>query len=175
MPRAGATRTKIRNQRLQPKQEIIMADFLVNDLDTPTESDLDKAYGSKYLGATDVGARKIRTTIAKVRKADLRINDGTKRVKFVLHFPDIDKPMVLNATNKNELVRKLGKNPANWIGAFVGIYVDPEVEFGGKTVGGLRLRVLGPATGKPEVPAGLPEPPPHDGSGIEDMSDSIPL
>ena len=110
-----------------------MADFLVNDLDTPTESDLDQAYGSKYLGAADRGARKTRTRIKKVRKAELRVNDGTKRVKFVLHFEDIDKPMVLNATNKNELVKKLGKNPANWIGALVGIYVDPDVEFGGKT------------------------------------------
>jgi hypothetical protein len=154
---------------------MIMADFLVNDLDTPTESDLDQAYGSKFLSAADVGTRKIRTRIAKVRKAELRVIDGTKRVKFVLHFEDIDKPMVLNATNKNELVKRLGRNPAKWIGALVGIFVDPEVEFGGKTVGGLRLRVLGSATAKPEVPAGLPEPPLHDGTGIEDMSDSIPL
>jgi hypothetical protein len=152
-----------------------MADEFVHDLDSPTESDLDQVYGSKYLGAADVGSRKIRTRIKKVRKAELRVNDGTKRIKFVLHFENIDKPMPLNATNKNELVRKLGKNPANWIGALVGIYVDPEVEFGGKTVGGLRLRVLDSATGKPEVPAGLPEPPLHDGTGIEDMSDSIPV
>ena len=150
-----------------------MADFLVNDLDTPTESDLDQAYGSKYLGAADRGARKTRTRIKKVRKAELRVNDGTKRVKFVLHFEDIDKPMVLNATNKNELVKKLGKNPANWIGALVGIYVDPDVEFGGKTVGGLRLRVLGADTTAKS--AGPPEPPPHDGTGIEDMSDNIPI
>jgi hypothetical protein len=100
-----------------------MADNFVHDLDTPTEADLDQAYGPKFLGAADVGLHKIRTPIAKVRKVDLRGNDGTKRVKFVLHFRDIAKPMVLNATNKNELVKKLGKDPRNWIGALVGIYV----------------------------------------------------
>ena len=57
-------------------------DFLEHDLDTPTEADLDLAYGSQYLSATDIGDRKIRTKIAKVRKADLRGNDDKKRMKF---------------------------------------------------------------------------------------------
>ena len=56
----------------------------------------------------------------------------------------IDKPMVLNATNKDALVSALGKAPANWINASIGIYVDPNVMFGGVRTGGLRLRVLGP-------------------------------
>ena len=43
-------------------------DFVETDLDTPTEHDLDLAYGSKYLSATDVGNRKLRTKIAKVRE-----------------------------------------------------------------------------------------------------------
>ena len=67
---------------------------------------------------------------------DLRGSDGTNRVKFVLHLEGIDKPMVLNATNKNELVEKLGRKPANWIGALVGLYVDPNVNYAGKRVGG---------------------------------------
>jgi len=149
-----------------------MAHFDDNDLDTPTEADLDQAYGPKFLSAADVGNRKIGTTIVKVRKVDLRGGDGTKRVKFVLHVEHIDKPMVLNETNKNELVDKLGRKPGDWIGARVGLYVDLDVTYGGKRVGGLRLRVLGPAT--KTKPPGSSEPPPHDGSGIEDMSDSIP-
>jgi hypothetical protein len=170
MPRDGATRTKIRNPAPPAKQEIIMAeDFLVNDLDTPTESDLDQAYGSKFLSAADVGNRKIRTTIVKVRKVDLRGGDGTNRVKFATHFDHVDKGMVINSTNANELIEKLGRKPANWIGAHVGLYVDPNVTYAGKRVAGLRLRVLGP--GKPAVSAELPEPPPHDGAGIEDTSD----
>ena len=64
-------------QRLQPDQDVFMADdFLDHDTDTPTEADLDQAYGSKFLSAADVGDRKIRTKITKVRKADVRILDA---------------------------------------------------------------------------------------------------
>jgi hypothetical protein len=178
MPRAQAPcgpASKI--QRLQPDQEVFMADhFQDHDNDTPTEADLDQAYGSKFLSAADRGDRNIRTRIMKVKQAALRGSDGTVRVRFLLYLEGIGKPMVLNETNKVEIVKQLGRDPAKWKGAFVELYVDPNVTFAGKRVGGLRLRVLGPSTAaKPTMPVMPPEPPPHDGSGIEDMSDSIPI
>ena len=92
-----------------------MADeFLDRDLDTPTEADLDLAYGSKFLSTTDIGTRKIRTKIIKVRKAKLRGNDGTERTRFVLFFEGLDKGLVLNAVNKDRLVAALGRMPAKW-------------------------------------------------------------
>ena len=112
-----------------------------DDLNTPTEADLDACYGSKYLSATEVGDRRIRTRIAKVRKEALQQQGGATRTKFVLAFASLDKEMVLNATNKTILVDALGRNPADWIGAEVGVYTDPTT-FGGKPTKGLRLRVL---------------------------------
>lgn len=112
-----------------------------DDLNTPTEADLDACYGSKYLSATEVGDRKIKTRIAKVRKEALQQQGGTTRNKFVLAFASLDKEMVLNATNKTNLVDALGRTPADWIGAEVGIYTDLTT-FGGKPTKGLRLRVL---------------------------------
>ena len=112
-----------------------------DDLDTPTEADLDSCYGSKYLSATEVGDRKIRTTIAKVRKQALQQQGGATRNKFVLACATLDKEIVLNSTNKNALVAALGRKPADWIGADVGIYTEPTT-FGGKPIKGLRLRVL---------------------------------
>src|SRR5262249_49107869 len=51
-----------------PEEEIPMADdYSEHDLDTPTEADLDLAYGSKFLSAPDIGTRKVRTKIIKVR------------------------------------------------------------------------------------------------------------
>jgi hypothetical protein len=119
-------------------------EFTETDLDTPTERDLAEAYGSKYLATGDIGDRKLSTKIAKVRKEELRSNDGTKRMRFVIYLKTLDKPMVLNATNKNELVTALGKTPAGWIGASIGILVDSNVMFAGKRTKGLRLRVLAP-------------------------------
>jgi hypothetical protein len=112
-----------------------------DDLTTPTEADLDSCYGSKYLSATEVGDRKIRTRIAKVHKQALQQQGGATRNKFVLACTTLDKEIVLNSTNKNSLVDALGRNPADWIGADVGIYTEPTT-FGGKPIRGLRLRVL---------------------------------
>jgi hypothetical protein len=49
-----------------------------DDVNTPTEADLDTYYGSKYLSALEIGDRKIRTKIAKVRKAALQQQGGLK-------------------------------------------------------------------------------------------------
>ena len=81
-----------------------------DDLNTPTEADLDACYGSKYLSATEVGDRKIRTRIAKVRKQPLQQQGGATRNKFVLACTTLDKEIVLNSTNKNALVDALGRN-----------------------------------------------------------------
>ena len=149
--------------------EAYMADdFTEQDLETPTENDLDQAYGSRYLSASDIGDRKIKSKIVKVRKEELKGNEGKSRMRFILYLENLDKPMVLNATNKNELVTALGKIPAKWIGAVVGVLVDSNVMFAGKRTKGLRLRVLGSTTiGKPAVkPA---EPPP-----AADFNDPVP-
>jgi hypothetical protein len=122
-----------------------MSDEFNDDLETPTEADLDSCYGSKYLGAVDIGDKKIRTRIAKVRKETMQQQGGKpERAKFVIYFTTVDKPMVLNATNKNALVDKLGRVPANWVGADIGLYTE-NTQFQGKPTKGLRLRVLGPA------------------------------
>ena len=148
------------------------SDFIEYDPETPSESDLDQAYGSKFLTAAYIGDRKIHEDITKIRKEDLRGKDGKKRPRFILYFKR-EKPLVLNPTNQKALVEKFGRTPAKWIGAHVVIFVDPNVSYGTDVTGGVRLRVLGPPpTAKPSGP---PEPPPHDGSGIEDMSDSIPI
>jgi hypothetical protein len=118
--------------------------------DIPTEEDLDRCYGSKYLSATDIGNRKIRTRICKIHVEQLQQQGGKPpRPKFVIQFTTLDKPMVLNATNKSTLVDSLGKTPAAWINAEVGIFAEA-TQFGGKPTKGLRLRVLNkPATPKP--------------------------
>ena len=108
-----------------PEDITVRDDFPDHDPDTPTENDLDLAYGSKYLGTTDLGSRKVRARIEKVRKQELTDNEGPKKMKFIIFFDALDKPLVLNTTNKDELVRELGRVPANWIGAIVGLFVDP--------------------------------------------------
>jgi hypothetical protein len=144
-------------------------EFQELDLETPTEQDLDSCYGSKFLSAADLGDNKVKTKILRVRKEEMRTDDGKKRNKFVLFLDAFDKAMVLNATNKDALVDKLGRPPANWIGATLGIFVDPNVMFQGKRTKGLRLRVLLP----PARPATAAKPKPA-APPAEDWSEETP-
>jgi hypothetical protein len=129
-------------------------------LDTPTESDLDACYGSKYLSAMEVGDRKIRTKIARIRKQALQQQGGGTKTKFILSFTTLDKEMVLNATNKTILVDALGRNPADWIGTEVGLFTEP-TNMAGKPTRGLRLRVLNKPSGTAgTAPAPKPAPKP---------------
>jgi len=141
----------------------------VEDLNTPSEAELDNAYGSKFLGVTDVGDRKIKTRILRVGKEEVKERDtGRTKVRAVLFLEGLDKALLLNATNKATLDKALGKNPANWKGAPLGILVDPTVVYQGRR-GGVRIRVLGPLPPKPKVPE---EPPPADFD--PDLNDSVP-
>ena len=125
--------------------------------ETPTEADLDACYGSKFLTATELGNRKIRTKIARIRKQTLQQQGGGTRTKFIVSFTAVDKEMVLNVTNKIVLVDTLGRNPNDWIGAQVGLFTEPTV-MAGKATKGLRLRVLNKPSGT--APASKPVPKP---------------
>ena len=80
---------------------------------------------------------------------ELRQQDGKTRKKFVLGFTSIDKEVVVNVTNITTIVDALGKAPADWIGAEVGLLTEPTT-MAGKPMRGLRLRVIDkPLGGKP--------------------------
>jgi hypothetical protein len=151
-----------------------MSDDFSDDLETPTEADLDSCYGSKYLGAVDIGDKKIRTRIGKVRKETMQQQGGKpERAKFVIYFTTIDKPMVLNATNKNALVDKLGRVPANWVGADIGLYTE-NTQFQRKPTKGLRLRVLGPAKPATKAAPAKPAKPAKPVTIEETLDDPVP-
>jgi hypothetical protein len=139
--------------------------------DTPTEADLDACYGSKYLSAPEVGDQKIRTRIAKVGKKALQQQGGGTKTKFIVSFTNIDRELVLNATNINALVAVLGRNPADWTGAEVGIFTEPTI-MAGKPTRGVRLRVLNKPSGA--APVAKPAPKPHTPPWPEDAEDPGP-
>jgi hypothetical protein len=141
--------------------------------ETPTEEDLDACYGSKFLTATELGERKIRTKLERIRKQALQQQGGGTKTKFILSFTSVDKEMVLNVTNKNVLVDALGRNPTDWINAEVGLFTEPTV-MGGKATRGLRLRVLNkPSRPAPRTPPTPDKPWPDEaGDPGSDFSDA---
>jgi hypothetical protein len=140
---------------------------------TPTEDDLDQAYGSRLLGVVDVKKR-FRTTITKVRKEKIKDREsGKEKTRFVVYFKNVDKPLALNPTNKNALVDALGKKPEEWINADVGVFVDPDVTFRGQRTGGVRLKVLLPPAKAAPAPAAAPAKPATPAPAAEEWTEEV--
>jgi hypothetical protein len=77
-----------------------------------------------------------------VRITDVYQDDlpGTNRKKLVVTFAQFAKSMVLNSTNIKRLYKIFGTpDTGQWRGE-VTLYVDHNIEFGGRIVGGLRIR-----------------------------------
>lgn len=88
-------------------------------------------------------------------------------MRWALHFRELDKPMILNSTNGQIIAKITGSEESDdWDGKQIVLYHDPNVSFGGKLVGGIRVRApkgayKAPAPAKsPDFQTGeaLPEP-----------------
>ena len=108
---------------------------------------------SKYLKTADVPDPVI-VTVTKVGKVNLAKEDAAPEYKWAIRFQEFDKPMVLNSTNIKRLGKALGDETDGWKGGQVTLYVDPDIEFGGNIVGGLRIRASkAPSSSKQVVTA----------------------
>ena len=94
---------------------------------------------SKFLRKEDFDEDQI-CTIRNVKLEDVGRDDNPEQ-RWVIYFKEHAKGMVLNVTTIRVLEQSYGGDTDNWIGRQATVYVDPNVSFGGKVVGGLRLRV----------------------------------
>jgi hypothetical protein len=97
---------------------------------------------SKYLKQSDFDTVGTILTISHVtQKQNVAKSEEAPDMKHVLFFNEMgDVGLVLNALNTNFLFDQLGENSSEWSGQEVVLFVDPNVTFGEKRVGGLRIR-----------------------------------
>jgi hypothetical protein len=94
---------------------------------------------SKYLKKEDVSSPKL-LTIHTVTQETVGTGDDTEE-KWILHFQEDVRPMVLNSTNMRLIEMVTGSDDSDeWSGHKVVLYSDPNISFGGKLVGGIRIR-----------------------------------
>lgn len=93
---------------------------------------------SKFLRKEDFDEDQVLTI--KDCKLEQVGKDDAPEERWVLYFRERDKGMVLNITTIRVLEATYGGDTDQWVGNKVMVYVDPNVSFGGKVVGGLRLR-----------------------------------
>lgn len=126
---------------------------------------------SKFLKKEDVGRGVLATITGCIRK-NVAMEGTDPEEKWCLTFQELDKPLVLNATNIQLCEQVCGSDDTDhWIGKRIVLYTDPNVSFAGKIVGGIRIRKP-----KPTAPAPVPMPvPPQAVVALEDPDDDIPF
>jgi len=106
-----------------------------------------EAFPSTFVSKDDVQTPKV-VTISGVENQMIKGEHGEER-KPVMSFSDFDKAMILNGINWQTCEDAYGDDSDGWAGKKIELYHDPNVMFGAKRVGGVRMRlpVRGAATG----------------------------
>lgn len=121
---------------------------------------------SKYLKKEEVGNGLV-LTIDSLEQKNLAKENEPEEWKYVLNFQDCDKPLVLNSTNAQIIAMITGSEETDeWTGHQIELYHDKTIAFGGRLVGGIRVRAPGsaqapikrasPKSGPLKHPAGPP-------------------
>lgn len=123
---------------------------------------LNEMIPSKYLKKEDFEEDTL-LTIKGIEHEQVGGESGS--MKYVMYFRELEKGLVLNATNIQMCAKAIGAdNSDDWMGKKIVVFVDPSISFGGKIVGGLRIR----GTRKPGKAPAAPVP-------IEELDDDIPF
>lgn len=112
----------------------------------------DKYRDTKFVQKTDLG-KGILVTIDKITEENVAPNNQPQEIKYVLYFEENVKPWVPNIGSLEEIAAITGTGDVDyWTGAKLVLYVNPDVEYAGKRVGGIRCRA-------PLVPQNQQQPP----------------
>ena len=136
---------------------------------------------SKFLKKEDVGEAGVDLIIAGFEYQDVGKDDDVE-TKLVINWTDKNyHPMVCNKENGSRLKMTLKTDDTDqMIGRAVNVYSDPYVAFGGKTVGGLRIRTaksaapVSPQTRSALHPPRARHPQDREGSSADDTGPPTP-
>lgn len=91
-----------------------------------------------FLGQKDFEEARV-LTIERVGEEEIKGDNGPVS-KYVIRFEEIeDKGFVLNSINSQKIEKMYGDDD-EWIGKQIELYTDPDIVFGNKVVGGVRVR-----------------------------------
>jgi len=127
---------------------------------------IDDMIESKYLKKSDVEPAKL-VTIRECKKENIAQDNQPAEYKFTLYFNELAKPLVLNSTNIHATaVACDAQQSEQWIGKTIVLFVDPNVSYMGKVIGGIRVR-------KPKPGAQVTAPQPT--ASADEFDDDVPF
>lgn len=111
---------------------------------------------SKYLAKEDVGEAGMNLTIAGFKIDTVGQGENADQ-RCIMGFVEDVKPMVVNKTNMRRIKHITGAETTGQArGKKINVYSDPLVEFGGKLVGGLRIRQAAEQAPASDFPDDIP-------------------
>ncbi len=117
---------------------------------------ISKIKQSKFLARADV-SRPILVTIKSIHEENVAKEGEPVEMKYALTFSNCEKPLILNTTNAQVIAQILASEETDtWTGKQIVLYDDPNVSFGGRLVGGIRVRA--PRIKAAAAPAPAPAP-----------------
>ena len=133
---------------------------------------------SKFLKKEDVG-RGVLVTVTGCTRQNVAMPNQPAKMRWCLAFAELDKPMVLNATNIALAEQATGSDDTDvWIGKKLVLYNDPSIMFGTERVGGIRIRAPKPtalSAAPPLPPMSAVAPSPAVPQPDEVFEDDIPF
>lgn len=118
--------------------------------------DIDSAFPSNYLKASDLQGKNVPLMIDRVEMEEIKGRKGNEN-KAVVYFTRAKKGLVLNVTNKNTIKAAYGPNTDHWIGRQVILYARI-VEYQGEEMEGIRVRIPQATPAPRPAPAPPPQP-----------------
>ncbi|MFN8758850.1 MAG: hypothetical protein ACK5XA_08580 [Tagaea sp.] len=119
---------------------------------------------SKYLKKEDLDEYdgELAVTIVKIKQENVAKENDPEEWKWLAKFKELDKPLILNSTNLQLMAKALLSDESDdWIGQRLTLYVDPNIQFGGKIVGGLRVKAMPKKKARPVEDDDEPAPRPR--------------
>jgi hypothetical protein len=124
---------------------------------------------SNFLKKEDV-TPPVLAVIESVDQQNVAMEGAPQELRWCVHFKDVEKPMVLNSTNAQLIAKILGSDETdNWLGKKIVLFNDPSISFGGKLVGGIRVRAPKAAAKAMAAPTPAPAPEPEQESASDDV------
>jgi hypothetical protein len=106
-------------------------------------------------------------TIKSFEEINVAKPGAEEEFRWCVWFREFDKPMTLNSTNGQILASIIGSEELNdGIGQNIVLYRDPNISFGNKLVGGIRIRAPKKGFKAPELPPQSEQETPPDDSDI---------
>jgi hypothetical protein len=117
---------------------------------------INEAFPSDYLKASDLGNKSVTVTIESVELTD--IGQGRdKEQKILIRFVGKQKGLICNKTNANTIGKLYGIETDGWLGKRI-ILQTREVEFAGEAVWAIRVSLQKPLGTQPSVSRPQPDP-----------------